>query len=51
MGLMGAFLTTMLAEKKNVKVTAMVAVILPAVLYLIFKVGLDVMLPVGLLGV
>ncbi len=51
MGLMGAFLTTMLAEKKNVKVTALVGVILPAVLYLIFKVGLDVMLPVGFLGI
>ncbi len=51
MGLMGAFLTTMLAEKKNVKVTALVAVILPAVLYLIFKAGLDVMLPVGFLGI
>lgn len=51
MGLMGAFLTTMLAEKKNVKLTALVAVILPAVLYLIFKAGLDVMLPVGFLGI
>lgn len=50
MGLLAGFLVTFLAEKRNLFTSIGMMVILPIVLYLIFRLGLDVPFPKGILG-
>jgi len=50
MGLLAGFLSTFLAEERKIFVSIGMVVILPLVLYLIFRVGLDVPFPKGILG-
>lgn len=50
MGLLAGFLVTFLAEERKILTSISMAVLLPIVLYLIFRVGLDVPFPKGILG-
>ncbi|KJS83026.1 MAG: hypothetical protein JM58_13500 [Peptococcaceae bacterium BICA1-8] len=50
MGLLAGFLVTFLAEERKIFTSIGMMVILPLVLYLIFRVGLDVPFPKGILG-
>ncbi|MGI6224857.1 MAG: tripartite tricarboxylate transporter TctB family protein [Peptococcales bacterium] len=50
MGLLAGFLVTFLSEEKKLFTTIGMIVFLPLVLYLIFRLGLDVPFPKGILG-
>ncbi|MFZ5943251.1 MAG: tripartite tricarboxylate transporter TctB family protein [Bacillota bacterium] len=50
MGLLAGFLVTFLAEERKIFTSIGMMVILPLVLYLIFRIGLDVPFPKGFFG-